>query len=71
MAARLERAAEVHCLFKPRTAGFLLERALGWSDGGETLFFDALLECAEAALKAAADEGGDSLELRIPGAGGG
>ncbi|MBJ19088.1 MAG: hypothetical protein CL933_06640 [Deltaproteobacteria bacterium] len=43
----------------------------GWSDGGETLFFDALLECAEGALKFVAEEGGDGMELRIPGAGGG
>ena len=41
----------------------------GWSDGGETLFFDALLECAEAALRAVSEEGGDAVELRIPGAG--
>ena len=41
----------------------------GWSDGGETLFFDALLECAEASLKAVVEEGGDGVELRIPGAG--
>ena len=43
----------------------------GWSDGGETLFFDALLDCAEGALKFVASEGGDDMELRIPGAGGG
>ena len=43
----------------------------GWSDGGETLFFDALLDCAEGALKCAAEGGGDGMELRIPGAGGG
>ena len=42
----------------------------GWSDGGETLFFDALLECAEVALNAVLEEGGDGMKLRIPGAGG-
>lgn len=43
----------------------------GWSDGGETLFFDALLDCAEGALSFVVEEGGDGMELRIPGAGGG
>ena len=47
-----------------------LSLGAGWSDGGETLFFDALLECAGEALKFAIDEGGDRMELRIPGAGG-
>ena len=42
----------------------------GWSDGGETLFFDALLDCAETSLKAVVEGGGDGVELRIPGAGG-
>jgi diguanylate cyclase (GGDEF)-like protein len=48
-----------------------LSLGAGWSDGGETLFFDALLECAGEALKAARAEGGDRMELRIPGASGG
>ena len=44
-----------------------LSLGAGWSDGGETMFFDALLECADGALKAAIEEGGDRMELRIPG----
>jgi len=48
-----------------------LSLGAGWSDGGETLFFDALLECATEALKEAVEEGGDRMELRIPGAEGG
>jgi len=48
-----------------------LSLGAGWSDGGETLFFDALLECAGEAVKSAAEEGGDRMELRIPGADGG
>jgi len=47
-----------------------LSLGAGWSDGGETLFFDALIECAGEALKAAVEEGGDRLELRVPGANG-
>jgi len=48
-----------------------LSLGAGWSDGGETLFFDALLECAQLSLKLASEEGGDRMELRIPGADGG
>ena len=47
-----------------------LSLGAGWCDGGETLFFDALLECADEALQVASEEGGDRMELRIPGASG-
>lgn len=44
-----------------------LSMGAGWSDGGETLFFDALLECAGEALREAVAAGGDQMVLRIPG----